>query len=179
MAKVDVGYGDLFHETVHVMTSGGLLLAAQDEQGKPNAMAIGWGTLGSVWGKPLLLVLVRPSRCTYDLIEQTGDFTVNVPPAELAQAVQHCGSVSGRAHDKLPECGLTTAPAREVNAPIIEQCVIHYECRVVHKNDVVPSELVRNIQEGSYANGDYHRIYWGQILATYADLEAAKRLLTG
>ncbi|GAI27467.1 unnamed protein product, partial [marine sediment metagenome] len=53
---------------------------------------------------------------------------------------------------------------------------IHYECRVVHKNDVIPDELTEDIRNSAYRQGDFHRIYFGKILAVYADADAKKRL---
>ncbi|HIE50729.1 MAG TPA: flavin reductase family protein [Armatimonadetes bacterium] len=176
MAKRDVHYTEYFAETMQVLTSDGLLLVSVDRDGKPNAMTIGWATIGSIWGKPLFLVLVRPSRYTYGLIEATGDFTVNVPPKELAEVCAYCGTVSGRDYDKFAEKGLTATPSRRVNSPIIAECVIHYECRVVHKNDIVPAALVPEITASSYPAGDFHRVYFGEILAVYADEDARERI---
>jgi len=171
MAKSEIRYDEHFEKTMSAMTSRGLLLACCDGSGRPNAMTIGWGLIGSVWGKPMWVVLVRPSRYTYKLIEQTGDFTVNVPAKDLAKACEYCGTVSGADRDKFSDMNLTAAKARRVTSPIIEQCVIHYECRVVHKNDVQPGTLVQEIVTGAYPSDDFHRVYWGEIVASYADLD--------
>ena len=176
MAKVEANYTDYLKETNKMLGHGGLLLASQDAEGKPNAMTIGWGTVGIIWGKPIFVVLVRPSRYTYDLIEITGDFTVNVPTPEMADEVSYFGSVSGRDHDKFKEKGLTATPGKKVKSPIVEECAIHYECKVVHKNDVIPDELAPEIRAGAYPKGDFHRIYFGEILAVYADADAKEHL---
>jgi len=169
MAKQEIEYAILFRETLRKLTNPGLLLQSLDEAGKANPMTIGWGTPGVIWGRPMFLVLVRPSRYTYACIEHTGDFTVNVPPAAMDDFVAFCGSASGRDHDKLAEKGMTASPSLKVESPIIEECVIHYECRVVHKNDVIPAELKGNITDTFYSSGDFHRVYFGEILATRAD----------
>jgi len=70
--KVDFRYDECLKETLEVMGGRGLLLVSVDKDGKPNAMTIGWGTIGIIWGKPIFAVLVRPSRYTYGLIEETG-----------------------------------------------------------------------------------------------------------
>jgi flavin reductase (DIM6/NTAB) family NADH-FMN oxidoreductase RutF len=119
---------------------------------------------------------VRPSRFTYGLIEGTPDFTVNVPPATLQETVAFCGMASGRQHDKFKEKGLTPVASRRVKSPIIRECVIHYECRVIHKNDIRSETLPPEILAGSYPKGDFHRVYYGEILAVYADADARKRL---
>ena len=176
MVKSSIRYADYFAQTIQRMRQDGLLLVTIDESGKPNVMTIGWGAIGSIWGRPAFIVLVRPSRYTYSRLEQVGDFTVNVPPRELAAAVNLCGTVSGRDRDKFKEAGLTLLPSRQVRPPVIAECVVHYECRTVHRNDVVPAALAQAILDESYPAGDFHRVYFGEIVAAYADRDAADRL---
>jgi len=158
------------------MRQDGLLLVTLDAAGKPNVMTIGWGAIGSIWGRPVFIVLVRPSRYSYSRLEQVPDFTVNVPPRELGPAVNLCGSVSGRDHDKFEEAGLTLTPGRQVRSPIVTECVVHYECRILHRNDVVPEALTQAVLEDAYPTGDFHRVYFGEIVAAYAEENAAQRL---
>jgi flavin reductase (DIM6/NTAB) family NADH-FMN oxidoreductase RutF len=176
MAKVTIRYTDYFTQTIQRMREDGLLLATSGADGKANVMTIGWGAIGAIWGRPVFLVLVRPSRHTYSCLEEVGEFTVNVPPRELATGVNLCGTVSGRDHDKFREARLTPAASRQVRPPIIQECVVHYECRILHKNDVVPGALVQAILDDAYAQGDFHRMYSGEIVAAYADQDAAQRL---
>lgn len=142
----------------------GILLASLDEHGKVNPMTIGWGVFGWIWGKPIFTVLVRPSRYTYGCLETTGDFTVNVQPAERKDAADFCGTVSGRIHDKMIEMNLTPLPSKRISSPGIAQCPVVFECTVVHKNDLVPDELTDEIKEQYYPAGDFHTIYFGQIV---------------
>jgi flavin reductase (DIM6/NTAB) family NADH-FMN oxidoreductase RutF len=176
MAKVPVKYTDFFALTMQRMREDGLLLVTTGTDGKPNVMTIGWGTIGSIWSRPIFIVLVRPSRYTYSRLEQVSEFTVNVPPRELAEAVGYCGAVSGREHDKFEEMHLTLSPSREVRPPVINECVLHYECRTLHRVDMAPEALVQAVHEQFYAGGDFHRVYFGEIVATYADKESAQRL---
>ena len=121
-------------------------------------------------------MLVRPSRYTYQCIEHGDCFTVNVPASGMDQALAICGSRSGRDGDKLADSNLTAAPAVEVPAPTFKECPLVYECVVVHRNDVQPAALIPEIANGPYANGDYHRLYYGRILATRAAANAADLL---
>jgi flavin reductase (DIM6/NTAB) family NADH-FMN oxidoreductase RutF len=176
VAKIEVSYTDYLKETFKMLGHGGLLLASVDARGNPNAMTIGWGTIGIIWSKPIFTVFVRPSRYTYDLIETMRDFTVNVPTPELADQVLYLGTVSGRDQNKLKEKGFTATPGNKVKSPIIEECAINYECRVVHKNDIIPEMLLDEIRDRAYRQGDFHRIYFGEILAVYADADAKEKL---
>jgi flavin reductase (DIM6/NTAB) family NADH-FMN oxidoreductase RutF len=154
-------------ETLKKLEDPGLLLVGAKRDGKPNVMAIGWGFIGVLWGKPVFLVAVRPSRFTHEFIEDAGEFTVNVPSEDMDKAVGYCGEVSGRKCDKFKKCNLTLAKGRKVNAPVIKECRIHYECRVVHKlkikRDLVPADLKSTF----YPKGDFHTLFLGEILAVY------------
>lgn len=176
MTQRDYGLAEAWRETLDIMHRTGLLLVSADAAGKPNVMTIGWATLGIVWGKPILTVFVRPSRFTYPLMEVTGDFTVNVPAPGMEEAVQYCGMASGRDRDKFADMGLTATPSRQVKSPIIEQCLLHYECKVVHKHDVDPQTLAADILTNSYPRGDFHRVYYGEVVAVYGAEDFQRRV---
>ena len=176
MAKEKMEFTDNYAAVLETLVSQGLLLGSYDANGKPNLMTIGWGTMGSVWSKPLWIVLVRPSRYTYGCIERTRSFTVNVPTKKMADACELCGTRSGRDTDKFAACKLTAERALTVEAPEVVECPIVYECRVVHWNDVLAPRLAEDIIAGAYRGGDFHRVYWGEILAARIDKEASKAL---
>ena len=173
MAKLEVPY-DKYAEQIAAVGEG-FLLTSRDANGRPNTMAIGWATLGRVWERPMFVALVRPSRYTYDCLEATGDFTVNVTYPEMHDDLMYCGTVSGRDHDKFAERGLTAADSVTVASPYIEECGLIYECKVVQYTDVVPANFAPQIIEGCYPSGDFHRVYFGEILRTAADGDFATR----
>lgn len=176
MAKERMDYTLHFDKVMDALTARGLLLGSYDPQGKPNVMTIGWGSVGSIWGIPIWVVLVRPSRYTYRCIEHTGCFSVNVPGASLAMACASAGSMSGSDADKFAELNLTAEKAANVLAPVIAECPVYYECQVVHSNDVIPDKLADEILSGAYQDGDFHRVYFGKILGAYAEPGAADLL---
>jgi flavin reductase (DIM6/NTAB) family NADH-FMN oxidoreductase RutF len=172
-----VPYTTYLRQTLALLNKPGLLLVAAGTDDKPNAMTIGWGTIGIIWGKPIFTVLVRHSRYTYKLMEESDSFTVGVPSRTLYQAVSFCGTRSGRDYDKFKECNLTPLPSLTVSTPGIAECPLIYECQIVHRNDVVPANLAGDIQTRAYPHGDYHRIYYGEILAVRAAPNAAESLV--
>lgn len=115
------------------------------------------------------VVLVRPSRYTFGCIERYGCFTVNVPTKAMRETCLLCGSKSGRDVDKFAECGLTAEKAATVQAPVVAECPLVYECSVVHVYDVAPNALAEEIRRAAYPQGDYHRVYYGKILAARAE----------
>ncbi len=176
MPKQEIAYDAYFPQVNKILGSIGLLLGAGAPDKPTNAMTIGWGSVGVTWGKPTWMVLVRPSRFTYQLIEEAGDFTVNVPSPDLTDAVAYCGSNSGRDEDKLAKLGLAVVPAQKVTAGIIDACPINYECKVIGSSDILPEMLSDSVKSQYYLQGDYHRLYFGLVLAAYADKNAAAAL---
>lgn len=176
MAKIQVGATDNIMETLQGLAHPGLLLVSLDKTGEPNAMTIGWGSVGIYWGKPIFVVPVRKSRYTYRCINQTMDFTVNILPRKLADVAAFCGTVSGRDHDKFAEANLSAAPSLSVKSPIIEECVLHYECKVIHFNELEPKTLPSELLGRAYADRDYHRFFFGEIVAVRAEENLRRRL---
>jgi len=149
--------------------SPGLLLASVGRDGKRNVMTIGWGLVGVLFRKPVFMAAVRRSRHTYRLLNETGVFTVNVPGPDMAEAVDFCGTESGRDHDKFRELGLTARSGTAVEAPIVDECTIHLECRVAATTDVTKGATSEGVLASVYPSGDYHRLYHGEILRVYRD----------
>ena len=165
--KVDIDYRDAFLPTMEAMSRDGVLLVSLDSRGRPGGMTFSWGTIGTIWGRQIFTLLVRPSRNSYRLLESTGDFTVNVLPAALGAAVDFWGKNSGRDVDKWARMGLTPTPSRRVRSPIVEQGILHFECRIINRHDLVPDNLAPELTPAYYASGDYHRVFYGEILACY------------
>jgi flavin reductase (DIM6/NTAB) family NADH-FMN oxidoreductase RutF len=133
---------------------------------RANVMTIGWAMLGVVWRKPTLMVAVRTSRHTYELIEQADSFTVSFPADDRKKEINLCGSKSGRDLDKFKECGLATVPAGKVSAPVLKIPGQHFECRIVYKTPMDPKALSPDLGN-IYPAKDYHTLYFGEILASY------------
>ena len=176
MSKVEVEYTDYLKETCEKLHKPGALLVSVDGDGRPNTMTIGWGTVGVVWGRPMFVVLVRPSRYTYGCIEATGDFTVNIPTKDMTKIVAICGTQSGRDHDKFAEQGLTAVPGLQVQSPIIGECPVAYECKVIARHDLISAGLEPWVERDYYPQGDLHRVYYGEIQTVRA-VENARQLL--
>lgn len=168
MERKRIDYGAHYDKVLEKLQSPGLLLGTYLPDGRPNIMTIGWGSMGYIWGIPVWTVLVRPSRFSYHGMEYAGCFTVNVPDRSMNMALARCGSVSGRDVDKFADCNLTARKGQNVLAPVVDECPLVYECQVIHSNDVIPEKLADEILEGAYTDGDYHRIYFGKIMAVYA-----------
>lgn len=154
-------------ETLNKLEDPGLLLLSTNKAGKNNVMTIGWGLIGIFWRTPMFMVAVRPSRYTHEFIEESNEFTVNVPKDGMEEAVEYCGTVSGRTHDKFKECQLTLTKSKHLKTPTIKECTIHYECQVLHKLKINPKQVPTNIKKELYPKPNYHTLYYAKILTVY------------
>lgn len=145
----------------------GIFLAVKSGE-KENLMTIGWGHIGLAWGKPVFNIMVRYNRYTYQLLQNTDEFTISVPLQNpLQKELGICGSKSGRQMNKFEEAGLTSVPGRKVAAPIVGECDLFYECKIIYRQAMEPTALPADIQEKSYQDFNYHVFFTGEIVASY------------
>lgn len=162
----EVKYNQYIPELLEQLPKGVFLTVKDGEQ--VNTMTIGWGTVGYIWQRPIFIVAVRYSRHTYNLLEKAREFTVSIPlKQDLSKALAFCGSKSGRAVDKFTECQLTRQKGQVLQTPVIGACDLFYECQVVYQQAMEPAALDPGIKQSSYAKGDYHVLYYGEIKSCY------------
>ena len=151
------------------MSPGVLLTAKMGD--KVNTMTIGWGSIGVEWGKPLFTAYVRPCRYTHEMIEATGEFTVNIPMGNVKNILGFCGTKSGRDTDKIAELGLTLEEPANISVPGIKELPLTLECKVVYKQDQVLDRLQDDLRDRYYPDrndtGDYHTAYYAEIVSAY------------
>ena len=144
----------------------------------PVDAATGWGKIGIEWGKPIFIAYVRESRYTKTMLEQSGEFTVNIPMGEVDKKILgYCGTKSGRNTDKIADMGLTLEEGSIISAPGIRQLPLTLECKVIYKQKqdlaAIPEEILARYYpqdvDGSApgSNRDYHIAYYGEIVNTY------------
>jgi len=150
----------------HLWAQQGMVLTAGDfAAGRFKAMAVGWGSLGTLWNKPFVQVFVRPTRYTYEFMEKHETFTLCAFPPNLRKAVQLLGSKSGRDSDKIAEAGLTPIASSRVAAPGFAEAELILECRKIYWDDLDSRHFLDSGVEANYPKKDYHRIYFGEVLA--------------
>ncbi len=142
-----------------------LLLTCGDfSQNRVNCMTIGWGSTGSMWNKPYVVVVVRPSRYTFEFMENFNDFSVTAFPENQKEALKILGSRSGRDLDKINLAGLTPIPSQLIKSPTFVEAELSIECKKVYWQDLDPSHFLDPNIERSYPRKDYHRVYYGEII---------------
>lgn len=106
-----------------------VLITSRNSEGKDNVFTVGW--IGTACTKPpMITVAIRPERLSYDYIKESEGFIVNLPSKNLVKAVDYCGVRSGRQIDKIKEMNLSIENGISVNAAIIKECPIAFECKV-------------------------------------------------
>ncbi|MFA7231947.1 MAG: flavin reductase family protein, partial [Victivallaceae bacterium] len=107
------------------------LVACGGGQYQPNLITIAWA--GIVCSKPAMVsIAVRPERYSYEIIKNTGEFSINLPTGKMAEVVDWCGVVSGREYDKFAKTGLTPMPGNKIASPIVAECPLAMECKVTN-----------------------------------------------
>lgn len=97
-----------------------------------NVLTIGW--TGILCTKPpKTYISVRPERHSHHLLEQYGQFTINLPTTSMVRKVDLCGVRSGKDVNKFELCGLTPEPGTAVSCPSLAECPISIECRITGK----------------------------------------------
>ena len=96
---------------------------------KSNIITVAWtGITNTV--PPKTYISVRPSRYSYNLIKESGEFVINLTTSELIKRADYCGIYTGAKVDKFAKCGLDKEEASEVACPIIAQSPLSLECKV-------------------------------------------------
>ena len=109
MAKVKWRGGALLAPVPPVMVSCG-------DMEKSNIVTVAWtGILNTI--PPKTYISLRPSRYSYEIIKERGEFVINLTPAELIRTADSCGVYTGRKVDKFRKYSLTKTEAFEVQAP--------------------------------------------------------------
>ncbi len=121
---------------------------------KANVMTAAW--TGILCTKPpMTYVSIRPSRHSYGIIKESGEFVINLTTSKMVRETDLCGVKSGRDFDKIKKCGLHTEPASRISAPIISESPLSLECRVVEikpfgSHDMFIAEILAVSADGRY-----------------------------
>lgn len=106
-----------------------VLISVADQSGHDNLFTVAWaGTVCT--NPPMVSISVRPERYSYHMIEETGEFVINLTTEALTYATDFCGVRSGRDMDKWEHLHLTREKATEVAAPLLKESPVNIECRV-------------------------------------------------
>ena len=128
-----------------------VLVTCIDSEGRSNIITLAWS--GIVCSDPpKIAISIRPHRYSCGLIENSGEFVVNIPPTKILRETDYCGVFSGENVDKFSETKLTSEPSKQVKPPLIKECPVNMECITQNK-----------IPLGS------HHLFIGEIVQVHVD----------
>ena len=129
------------------------MLVGANVNGTPNFMAVAWGGIACS-DPPMISVAIRHARHTLKGIKQNQVFSVNIPSVEQVKETDYCGMVSGSKADKVRACRFEVFYGKLGNAPLIMQCPVNLECKVVQVLNLGSHSLVIGRVEETYVSED-------------------------
>ena len=130
---------------------------------KANTMTVSWGGVGVLWGKNVAFIFVRDSRYTKEFIDANEFFSITFLSGQYRDALNYCGSHSGRDEDKFAAAGLTLATRH--NIPYVDEGNFVLLCEKMSATRITEdSFLLPEIKEKWYKDGDMHTMYVAEII---------------
>lgn len=139
-----------------------MLITAGNEE-KFNTMTASWGGVGVFWGKNVVTCYIRPQRYTKEFVDANDCFTLSFFGSGRRDALNLCGTVSGRGCDKAAEAGLT--PFYTDGTTAFEEAELILVCRKLYADEMPAQQFIaKENDERWYPNHDYHTMYIAEIV---------------
>jgi len=132
-----------------------------------NTMTANWGGFGFLWHKKVCFIFVRPTRYTFEFTEDNEFFTLSFFDEAYREALDFCGSHSGKDIDKAEKCGLSVIQMPDYGIAFNEARII-FACKKIYQQDIDPENFIDRTIDKNYPKKDYHRMYIGEIIKVYA-----------
>ncbi len=160
-----------------------VMVSVTDKEGRSNIITVAWaGTVCT--NPPMVSISVRPSRYSYQILEETGEFVINLTNESLVNACDYCGVVSGRDVDKFKKTGLTPIPMEHIHAMGIGESPVNMECRITEKRELGShtmfiAEVVGVTVDDSYMDetGKFHINESGLVMYSHGEYFALGKKL--
>lgn len=130
-----------------------------------NTMTASWGGFGVLWNKKVCFCFIRHSRYTYEFMEKSKGFTLCFFEEKYRDVLNFCGSKSGRNVDKIAKTGIH--PVEGTYGVYFNEARLVLECNKIYFQDIDPKNFLDINIESNYRNGDYHRMYIGEIMKCF------------
>jgi len=128
-----------------------VLVSCRGLNGEDNVLAVGY-CCNCSYAPPMVMVGIVPSRYSYKMIKESGCFVVNLVGKEYGETFKYLGSHSKRDEDKLEKMNVKMSDGIKVNAPILDDCPVNIECKVV--DSIVTGSHEMFVGKIEYVHGD-------------------------
>ncbi len=153
MEKTIEGMLDLFNKSWALVSAGGI-----DDF---NTMTVSWGSLGTLWGKSIATVYIKPCRYTHEFMEKNDRFTITFFDDKYKKDLTLLGTKSGRDEDKV---ALTRLHAESLGDCVtFAQAKATLVCRKIYQADFDPAGIPAEAMDRYYTEEAPHTMYIGEI----------------
>lgn len=129
-----------------------------------NCCTIGWGSLGSIWGRgtDIVTIYINHDRYTWKYCMEKDIFTVSFFPEEYREDLQILGTKSGRDGDKVAFTKLT--PYEAEGGVAYREAELTFVCKKLYQGEFSRVGLADEINHGIYENWEPHYMFVGKII---------------
>ena len=145
---------DLFNKGWALVTAGNM--------DRFNTMTISWGSLGTLWNRPVATVYVKPIRYTHDFLDSNEYFTVSFFDSEYRDDLAVLGTLSGKDGDKVAKTQLTAVAVGD--AVSFKEAKLTLLCRKIYRQDMDKSFMPDFAVEKYYTDEAEHTMYVGEVV---------------
>ena len=150
----DIKPFEIFNKTWVLLTAGPI--------DNHNSMTISWGEMGTLWGKNVCTVYVKPCRYTYNFMENNDFFVLSYFDEEYKKALSIMGSKSGRDVNKDELSGLT--PVKHDKVTIYKEAKLTIICKIIYHDDLLIDNIPDKEKDTYYKVEKPHRMYIGEVV---------------
>lgn len=141
-----------------------------------NTMTASWGCFGILWNKPIAICFIRPQRYTLEFVNRADTFTLSFYPEEYRNALNFCGSHSGRKTDKVEHMGLKPV-FTETGSVYFSQARIVLECKKLYADGLNPANFIKpRLVNEIYPQNDFHHFFIGEIMNCLVSADELKQI---
>ena len=141
-------------------------LVSAGSRKKANTMTISWGGVGVLWGKNVAFIFIRDSRYTKEFIDSNDFFSVSFLNDQYRDALNYCGSHSGKDEDKLKNAGLNWN--YKLSIPFVDEGNLILLCQKLSATKINEDSFLTPDIKKWYTDGNMHTMYVAEILEVLA-----------
>ncbi|MDR1055935.1 MAG: flavin reductase [Prevotellaceae bacterium] len=130
---------------------------------KFNTMTANWGGMGFLWNKAVAFIFIRPQRYTFEFIEHEPVITLSFFDEQYREALNICGSKSGRDTDKVKLAGITPIESSNESVSFSEAFLIIEGKKLYAEFLKAESFIDESIVNNIYRDFDFHKLYIVEI----------------
>ena len=135
------------------------MLITAGVEGDFNTMTASWGGLGFLWQRPVGFIFIRPQRYTLQFVEREALVTLSFFDDSYRNAMNICGTKSGRDTDKAREAGISPVKFPEGGIAFQEARYV-FECKKLYADFMEPEHFIdQSIPEKIYPTKDFHKMF--------------------